>query len=169
MKRMTTKMSTVTPVTKSTGSGVANMGKKSKGLSMAQNKKKSPSRLSSVEAAKEMSSTKSKMPKTGMSMAMNTAKKAASEGANEGAQNFTKLKLSLAEKRANNKKMSMQMGTGAAAGAGMPRFAMKKTVSKVGSGPASPKAKAKMLPEVTVTAPKPKKRLALKVTSKRMR
>jgi hypothetical protein len=131
MKRMTTKMSTVTPVTKSTGSGVANMGKKSKGLSMYQNKTKSPSRLSSVEAAKEMSGTKSKMPRIGMS---------------------TK----------DKKNMAMQMDIGAAAGASMPRLAMERTVTKK-----TTKAKAKMLPEVKVTAPKAQKRFAVKITSRK--
>jgi hypothetical protein len=98
-----------------------------------------------------------------MSMGMKTAKNAAYEGANEGMQDAYSSYMS----KSKNKGTAMQMGTGAAAGAGMPRFAMKKTVSKVGSGPASPKPKAKMLPEVTVTAPKPQKRFALKITSRK--
>ena len=132
MKRMTTKMSTVTPVTKSTGSGVANMGKKSKGLSMYQKNTKSPSRLSSAEAAKEMSGTKSKMPKIGMSMAMDTAKRAGYEGAMEAAS--------------------------------MPQL-MRKVVK---TGTKVPKSfKAKMRPEVKVTAPGKLKRFVSKITSKR--
>lgn len=146
MIRKVTKMSTVTPVTKSTGSGVANMGKKSKGLSMYQNKKKSPSRLSSAEAAKEMSSTKSKG-------------------------GFFKESIN---------RMEDPVYTGAMAGAELPQLMRKavKTGTKspsmpqlmrkaVKTGTKVPKPKAKMLPEVTVTAPKPKKRLALKVTSRR--
>ena len=135
MKRMTTKMSTVTPVTKSTGSGVANMGKKSKGLSMAQNKTKSPSRLSSAEAAKEMSGTKSNMPQIGMSTTV---------------------------KRKNVGMPSIGMER-----TSEPMFAIGRKVVKTGTK--VPKAKAKMLPEVKVTAPKTKGRLALKVTSRRMK
>jgi hypothetical protein len=48
------------------------------------------------------------------------------------------------------------------AGAGMPRFAMERTVTKKTTKP-----KAKMLPEVKVTAPKPQKRFALKITSRK--
>lgn len=130
MNRKVTKMSTVTPMTKSTGSGVANMGKKSKGLSMAQNKKKSPSRLSSAEAAKEMSSTKSKG-------------------------GFLKESIN---------RMEDPVYTGAMAGAAMPKIGRKvvKTGTKV------PKSfKAKMLPEVKVTAPGKLKRFVSKTTSKR--
>jgi hypothetical protein len=100
-----------------------------------------------------------------MSMGMKTAKKAAYEGANEGMQDAYSSYMS----KSNNKGMAMQMGTGAAAGAGMPRFAMKKTVSKVGSGPASPKPKAKMLPEVKVTAKKPMLQFGMKRTVKKIK
>jgi hypothetical protein len=142
MKRMITKQSTVTPMSTLTKSKPVGQG------------------------VKNIGKGKGSKP---MSMGMKTAKNAASEGAMEGAQNFTKVKLALAEKRANNKGMSMQMGTGAAAGAGMPRFAMKKTVSKVGSGPASPKPKAKMLPEVKVTAKKPMLQFGMKRTVKKIK
>jgi hypothetical protein len=99
-----------------------------------------------------------------MSMGMKTAKNAASEGAMEGAQNFTKVKLPLAEKRANNKGMSMQMGIGASAG--KPSIASR--ITKIGTkSPGITKPKAKMLPEVTVTAPKPQKRFSLKITSRK--
>jgi hypothetical protein len=124
---MTTKMSTVTPITKSTGSGVANMGK---------------------------GKNKGKAPKEGF------FKKAYNEVANEVSQYSSSMKM----KKDDKKGLAKAMAIGAAAGASMPRFAMERTVTKKPT-----KAKAKMLPEVTVTAPKPKKRLALKVTSKRMR
>jgi hypothetical protein len=129
MKRMTTKMSTVTPVTKSTGSGVANMGK---------------------------GKNKGKAPKEGF------FNKAYKEASNEGMQDFTKVKMSLAEKRADKKAMEKAMAIGAAAGASMPRFAMERTVTKK-----TTKAKAKMLPEVKVTAPGKFKRFVSKITSKR--
>lgn len=59
MKRMTTKMSTVTPKStltnsKSVGSGVANMGKKSKGLSMAQKTTKSAAKEAQSESYSNM-------------------------------------------------------------------------------------------------------------------
>lgn len=106
MIRKVTKQSTVTPITKSMGSGVANMGK-------------------------------GKSTKTGN-------------------------KIPLAEKRADKKAMEKAMAIGAAAGAGMPRLAMERTVTKK-----TTKAKAKMLPTVTVTAPKAQKRFAVKITSRK--
>jgi hypothetical protein len=145
MKRMTTKMSTVTPVTKSTGSGVANMGKKSKGLSMYQNKTKSPSILSSAEAAKEMSGTKSKMPRIGMERTSEPMKKIG-------------MTTKVERKNAGMPSIGMEYTS-------MPmpkkqRMTTSKTTTKQ-------KAKAKMLPTVTVTAPKAQKRFAVKITSRK--
>ena len=131
MKRMVTKQSTITPITKSTGSGVANMGK---------------------------GKNKGKAPKEGF------FKKAYKEAANEGMQDFTKVKISLAEKRADKKAMEKAMAIGAAAGASMPRLAMERTVTKK-----TTKAKAKMLPEVKVTAKKPLLQFGMKRTAKKIK
>lgn len=128
MIRKVTKVSTVTPMTKSQGSGVANIGK------------------GKLKAYKDMI------------VAKISAKKAEKEGAMEYASDMPRIAMK-SERRPKSE--SMMMG----AIAGMPQL-MRKAVK---TGTKAPKAKAKMLPEVTVTAPKPKKRLALKVTSKRMR
>jgi hypothetical protein len=105
MNRKVTKQSTVTPITKSMGSGVANMGK-------------------------------GKSTKTGN-------------------------KIPLAEKRADKKAMEKAMAIGAAAGAGMPSIASR--ITKIGTkSPGITKPKAKMLPEVTVTAKKPMLQFARK-------
>ena len=110
MIRKVTKQSTVTPITKSMGSGVANMGK-------------------------------GKSTKTGN-------------------------KIPLAEKRADKKAMEKALAIGAAAGASMPSIASR--ITKIGTkSPGITKAKAKMLPTVTVTAPKAQKRFAVKITSRK--
>lgn len=142
MKRMVTKQSTITPMStakgKSMGSGVSNMGKgKSKGKSAKMGYK-----IPLDEARKN----NTKAPKEGF---FNKAyKEAANEGMQTSAQTMSKK---------DKKNMAMQMAIGAAAGAGMPRIAMERTVTKK-----TTKAKAKMLPTVTVTAKKPMLQLARK-------
>jgi hypothetical protein len=124
MKRMTTKMSTVTPMStltnsKSVGQGVKNI-----------------SRGKGTKA---------------MSMAMKTGKKASKDGAMESYANMPR--LAMRSERTSMKSFEE-----------MPQL-MRKAVK---TGTKSPsKAKAKMLPEVTVTAPKTKGRIALKVTSRK--
>lgn len=123
MKRMTTKMSTVTPkstLTKSqpVGQGVKNIGK---------GKKSSP-RFS-------MQSEEKEMPRFGMTTKV--------ERKNAGMPSIGMEYTSMPKPKKE-------------------RMTTSKTTTK-------PKAKAKMLPEVKVTAPKPQRRLALKVTSRRMK
>lgn len=138
MKRMTTKMSTVTPMStltksKPVGQGVKNMGK-----------------------------GKGSKP---MSMGIKTAKKAGYEGAMEAASNMPRIGMSTTVKRKNVGMPSIGMER-----TSEPMFAIGRKAVKTGTiSPVKPKAKAKMLPEVKVTAPKPQKRLALKVTSRRMK
>ena len=129
MKRMVTKQSTITPITKSTGSGVANMGK---------------------------GKNKGKAPKEGF------FNKAYNEVANEVSQYSSSMKM----KKDDKKGLAKAMAIGAAAGASMPSIASR--ITKIGTkSPGITKAKAKMLPEVTVTAPKAQKRFAVKITSRK--
>ena len=129
MKRMTTKMSTVTPMStltksKPVGQGVKNMGK-----------------------------GKGSKP---MSMGMKSLKKKSSK-AMEDASDMPRLAMKSERRPKDN---SMTMGSYA----GMPQL-MRKAVKTGTISPAKPKAK--MLPEVKVTAPGKFKRFVSKITSKR--
>jgi hypothetical protein len=120
MNRKVTKQSTITPITKSMGSGVANMGK-GKGKPMLKFERTSTETKTSPLA-------KQGMPSFAMEVTKNSG----------------------------NKKE--------AAEAGMPRFAMERTVTRK-----TTKAKAKMLPEVKVTAKKPLLQFGMKRTVKKIK